>query len=259
VPDTLILSYHAVSPDWPSPLAVLPQALEAQVAGLQRRGYRAVTLEEAVVGRPSGDVVALTFDDAYANVLEHGLPILERLGAPATIFPPTDWIGRDEPMVWPGIGGWVGGPHEDELRPASWEDLRRLRAAGWEIGSHTCSHPWLSQVSSDEELHRELRASRERVESEVGAPCTSLAYPFGDVDERVLAATRAAGYTAAVTVPDRMNATDPLLAPRIGVYRHDDGRSFALKVSPRLRRLRETPIADPLLRSARRVLSTVRG
>ena len=48
--DTLVLCYHGVSEDWPSALAVTPEALERQLGFLVDRGYRGVTFREAVRG-----------------------------------------------------------------------------------------------------------------------------------------------------------------------------------------------------------------
>jgi peptidoglycan/xylan/chitin deacetylase (PgdA/CDA1 family) len=238
VSDLLVLCYHAISPDWPADLSTTPERFESQLKRLKARGYRGVTFSEAVAhGGRGGKAVAVTFDDAYRSVLELARPILDRLGMPGTVFAPTAWIGRDEPMSWPGIDQWLGGPHEQELLPMDWDQLRELRAGGWEIGSHTVSHPHLTQIG-DRELEVELRDSRRDCEDGLGAPCPAIAYPYGDVDERVVEATRAAGYSAAGALPPRWHAERPLEWPRVGVYYGDDERRFALKASPLVRRVR---------------------
>ena len=183
--------------------------------------------------------MAVTFDDAYLSVLELAKPIMDRLGLVGTVFVPTDYPERDEPMAWPGIDHWVGGPHEAELRPMNWEQLRRLAEEGWEIGSHTCSHPHLTELDIDS-LDRELIVSRTECERHLGRPCLTVAYPYGDYDERVAAAAGRAGYQAACTLPARFHEARPLEWPRVGVYHTDDDRRFRLKVSPLLRRLRSS-------------------
>jgi peptidoglycan/xylan/chitin deacetylase (PgdA/CDA1 family) len=45
-------------------------------------------------------VIALTFDDGYADNLHNALPLLERYGIPATVFIATGWIDRVEPFWW---------------------------------------------------------------------------------------------------------------------------------------------------------------
>lgn len=248
----LVLCYHAVSPDWDAPLSVTPEALSEHLAYLVRRGYTGATFSDIAQGRSTGKVVAVTFDDAYRSVHRLARPILESFGLPGTLFVPTRYVGREEPMVWPGIDDWVGGPHEAELVPMSWDEVRELRDAGWEIGSHTVSHPKLTTVS-DEELEEELTASRATCEEQTGAPCESIAFPYGDHDDRVVAATARAGYLAAATLPSRMPGEQPLRWPRVGVYNADDMRVFRLKVSPGMRRLRRSGALEGAVGSVRRL------
>ena len=121
--DTLIICYHGISDSWPSPSAIPVERLERQLCHLLERGYRGTTFSEAVLSRPRGKTVAVTFDDAYRSIGEHALPLLSRLGLPATLFVPTHWVGRDAPMAWKGIDRYVGGAHETELLPLSWAEI----------------------------------------------------------------------------------------------------------------------------------------
>jgi peptidoglycan/xylan/chitin deacetylase (PgdA/CDA1 family) len=235
--DLLILCYHAVDPSWPAELSVTTEAFEQQIAELSRAGYRGMGFSDALRHGRSGRVVAVTFDDGYRSVLEQAKPILDRHGYPATLFVPTDWAGSERPMRWPGIDRWLGTEHEGALHPLGWGELEQLAGAGWEIGSHTCSHPRLSQLD-DRALASELTVSKQRIESELGRSCTSLAYPYGDFDERVLAAARAAGYECACTIPRVLAPPRPLRWPRVSIYHDDDLARFHAKVSPRVRRLR---------------------
>jgi peptidoglycan/xylan/chitin deacetylase (PgdA/CDA1 family) len=237
VSDVLVLCYHAVSPRWTADLSVTPEAFERQLKLLVGRGYRGATFHDAVTG-PGGDpTMAVTFDDAYLSVLELAKPIMDALGLVGTVFVPTDYPERDAPMAWPGIDQWLGGPHEQELRPMTWEQLRGLADQGWEIGSHTCSHPHLTELDNDS-LDRELIVSRTACERHMGRPCLTIAYPYGDYDGRVSAAAGRAGYQAACTLPARFHEARPLEWPRVGVYYGDDMRRFRMKVSPLMRRLR---------------------
>jgi peptidoglycan/xylan/chitin deacetylase (PgdA/CDA1 family) len=251
--DALVINYHAVSPEWPAALSVHPADFERQVQGLLGRGYRAMTVEEIARGGGAARSFAITFDDGFRSVAKHAAPILARLGIPATVFVVTDFVGSGEPMSWPGIADWHGTAYEPELRALDWSELLSLAGAGWEIGSHTCSHPRLSELS-DAALAEELRASREHLEERLGAPCQSLAYPYGDHDDRVVRAAAAAGYERAFTVPARLRSGDPLRWPRIGIYHQESALSFAAKVSPTVRKLRTTAAARwalSLRRSAR--------
>ncbi len=236
--DVLVLCYHALSPTWTATLSTTPARFESQITLLVRRGYSGVTFTDAVTQRQPGKVVAVTFDDAYRSVIELARPILARFGLPATVFAPTNFMGSGQPMQWSGIDRWLAGPDEQELTPMSWEELRTLCDAGWEIGSHTTSHPHLTDVD-DAALQRELEHSKAACESHLDRPCTSLAYPYGDLDARVVAAARRAGYRAcAALAVGRVGARDPMTWPRIGIYRLDDDRRFRLKISPVVRHLR---------------------
>jgi len=238
--DVIVLAYHAVSGSWPADLAVSPERLHDQLELLVRRGYRGTTFHDAVTVPARGKALAVTFDDAYGSVLEQANPILSSLGLPGTIFVVTDFADDERSLCWPGIDHWLAGPHESELRGLSWSQLEGLADAGWEIGSHTLSHPRLTRLD-DDALRRELRKSRAACEHALRQPCRSLAYPYGDVDRRVVTEARDAGYTAAGTLPRRLEGPTALTWPRIGIYRRDSLGRFRLKVSPAFRRLREIP------------------
>jgi peptidoglycan/xylan/chitin deacetylase (PgdA/CDA1 family) len=233
----IVLCYRAVSESWPADLSVMPRELERHLRLLVSRGYRSATFTEAIRTTRADRTVALTFDDAYRSVFELAFPILSRLGFRGTVFVPSAFAGSDSPMAWPGIDHWLGGPHEAELLPMSWNQLCSLAEAGWEIGSHTSTHPRLTRLD-DESLAHELAGSRRECEERLGRPCRSLAYPYGDHDQRVVQAAREAGYATAGTLPAGWHPSDPLRWPRIGVYHGDDGVRFRLKVSPAVRRLR---------------------
>jgi peptidoglycan/xylan/chitin deacetylase (PgdA/CDA1 family) len=235
--DVLVLCYHAVSERFPAALSVTPEAFERQLRLLSRAGYRGATFEEAVRAR-SGRTVAITFDDAYLSVLELAKPLLDEAGFPATVYAPTAYLDTPErPLAWDGIEQWLGGEHQQELLPMSWDQLGGLAEAGWEIGSHTRTHPHLTTLD-DATLREELVRSREEVERRLGRPCPTLAYPYGDHDERVVEAAGAAGYSAAGTLPARLHRERALAWPRVGVYHTDDERRFRMKVSRVMRRLR---------------------
>ncbi len=243
--DLLVLCYHAVSPSWSADLSVTPDALERQLDKLARRGYRGARFTEASSGDRRGRVVSITFDDAYRSVLKLAKPLLDRHGYPGTVFVPTDWPGDSRPMRWPGIDDWLGTPHEHELHALTWQELRELADAGWEIGSHTCSHPHLPKLE-DAVLARELCDSKARIESELSRPCTSLAYPYGDMDTRVVDATHKAGYQWAGTIPRVLPSPHALAWPRAPIYHDDDMHRFNTKVSPSLRRLRASHLGRSL-------------
>lgn len=238
--EVLILCYHSISDRWPSRLAVTTSQLDDQIGELVDRGYRGVTFSEVVTQPPKGAKrLAVTFDDGYSSLVRDALPVLESHGVPATVFVPTGFPDREPELIWPGIEDWARTPHRGELEPLGWDALRKLAARGWEIGSHTRTHPHLTRLG-DAALEEELRESRVELERHLDRPCRSVAYPYGDVDERVIAAARDAGYVAGATLPARFELPRPLAWPRVGIYRGDDRWRFRAKVSRLSRRLRHT-------------------
>jgi peptidoglycan/xylan/chitin deacetylase (PgdA/CDA1 family) len=232
--DLLVLCYHGISETWPASTSVKPADFEHQLSGFARQGYRGATLSEALTVPPGEKTLVVTFDDAHRSVLELAAPVMARLGIPGTVYVPTAYPDSDRPMAWEGYDIWLGTEHEKELDCMSWDQLRGLAASGWEIGSHTRTHPRLAKIG-DEEIRAELTASREECEANMGAPCTSIAYPYSDYDERAVGAAAAAGYRSAVTVPRGPRAALPLQWPRVGVYHGESARRVKLRA--RVRRL----------------------
>jgi peptidoglycan/xylan/chitin deacetylase (PgdA/CDA1 family) len=232
-----VLCYHAISHAWPAALAVSPYMFRQQLETLLRRGYSGVTFTDMVNGEAPRKAFAVTFDDAYRSVLSDARPVLDDLGVPGTVFAPTSMVGKPGPMAWDGIDQWLGTRYEQELTCMSWGDLRELRGAGWEIDSHTKSHPRLTELD-DEELGSELVESRETCERELGLSTVTLAYPFGVHDARVRSAARDAGYVAAAA--DRPGPVRRFQWPRINLHPVDQPWRFRLKVSPAVRALRDS-------------------
>jgi peptidoglycan/xylan/chitin deacetylase (PgdA/CDA1 family) len=240
-PHLMVLCYHAVSRDWDCLLAVHPDELEHQISAVLRRGYRPKTLSGAMSAPGSGRTLVVTFDDAYRSVLTEGLPVLSSLEVPATVFAPTDVVATGGLMTdsIPILADWVGS--DEEMRCMGWEELRGLADVGWEIGSHTCSHPNLAEIER-EVAAAELSRSRQACEEGMRQPCRSVAYPFGAWNEGVIEEAAAAGYEFGVTLGDRLlgslRGTSALQIPRDGVYRSTKRWEYALATSPGLRRIR---------------------
>jgi peptidoglycan/xylan/chitin deacetylase (PgdA/CDA1 family) len=235
--DVMVLCYHAVSPDWDSSLAVRPDAFERQIAHLLSHGWKATTFTEATLAPPSPRTLAITFDDGFASVKRYALPILAELGAPATMFAPTAFMDDAPVLKWPGIENWLDTPAKDELTPMRWDDLGGLAEAGWEIGSHTCSHPRLTQLD-DDALEPELRASRELCAQRLGRACTSIAYPYGNVNDRVASMSARVGYSAGGALSGNLRPLGALRQPRVGIYHVDEWPRFRVKMLRSMRRAR---------------------
>ena len=246
--DPLVLAYHAVSPGWPATLAISPERLQGQLETLLKQGYRSSTFADSVhaPGGGNGSTLAVTFDDAFRSVIERAFPIMQRLGVTGTVFVPTSYVGQDSPMRWPGIEQWIGTEYEDEMHCMSWDQLGQLADAGWEIASHTHTHPHLTEIG-DDQLRDELVRPRNEISERIGSPCRTLAYPFGDHDERVQAAAREAGYEAAGGI--RPGPRNVWAWPRLGVYPADGPLRFRVKASPGMRRARGSHLGTLLQRA----------
>lgn len=232
-----MLCYHAVSPSWDATLAVTPDRLERQLTALRRRGWRGATFRDAVFNPPAERTLSVTFDDAFASVGRLAYPILSSLGLPGTVFAPSAFMSSEQPLSWPGIEHWLRTPSASELESMSWEGLGRLVQEGWEVGSHTRTHPHLTQLD-ESALRTELEQSREEIAGRLGIRCDTIAYPYGDVDSRVAEAALAAGYVAGASLSRPLTPLGPERWPRIGVYHDDPMWRFRLKVSRAVRYLR---------------------
>ena len=219
----LLLAYHAVG-SWSPTLAIPEPVLRAQLSLLRRRGYVGLTAAEAERRRQGGTLPArtlvVTFDDGFRSVLR-AKPIFEQLGVPATVFVVTSFVDSGEPLRWPGL--------EQSEESLGWSELELLREAGWEVGSHTATHPLLPDLG-DAELERELVASRATIEKRLGA-CETLAYPYGRADERTATAAARAGYLAAFTLGRAHRPDEPLRRPRLGLRDVDRGARLRLRLS----------------------------
>lgn len=235
--DTLILCYHALSDRWSDPVAVSQRRFAGHMRLLGQLGYAGVTFTDAVLTRSSGRRVAITFDDAFTSVAALALPILRACGWPATVYAVSSCADSGGLATWPTLDSWLGTRYEDELRTMNWEQLRDLQAAGWEIGSHTATHPHLTQLSPDR-VRLELQESRRAVEQQIDGPCRSIAYPYGDVDAGVVALAEEAGYEAGAALPAGLHEERPLEWPRVGVYEVDHTLRLLAKSLPVARRLR---------------------
>ncbi|MDP8927708.1 MAG: polysaccharide deacetylase family protein [Actinomycetota bacterium] len=235
-----IFCYHGVDPAWSSPLAVAPDTFEAQCRWLMRHRLM-LDLPEAVErvdrrGRLPRGLAALTFDDGFASLHEHALPVLARHRVPATVFVvagtlvpegrPVDWV--DDPPAFP-------------LATLTREQLLELHQAGVGIGSHSHTHRDLTLLGQDE-CERDLRHSRELLEDLLRRPVPFLAYPRGRHNERVRRSARRAGYTHAFTLPESHEPPGTHAIPRVGVYRRNGIGTLRLKAARPYLPLRTSPL-----------------
>lgn len=130
---------------------------------------------------------------------------------------------------------------EDALalsRPLSWSQIEELASAGVAFGSHSVTHPNLTQLA-DAELEWELVESKRALEARLQRPILTLAYPIGTseaFDARVAAAARHAGFRLGISYirgGNSLATLDPFGLRRHGIERdHSRGYFRAVTALP---------------------------
>lgn len=185
-----ILMYHYINDEEPhrSKLGVSPATFEKQMRFLRRHNYNVITLEELanlIAGKNKipRKTVAITFDDGYLDNYTNAYPVLKKYNIPATIF-----------VVINRIGKRLGG--DDYM---SWQQIKDLAESGLiTIGSHSISHPNLSEIESEDKLQYEMLESKKILEEGLRKRVDFFSYPFGGVNIKVRASAARAGYKACV-------------------------------------------------------------
>ena len=224
-----ILTYHSIDSSR-SPVSIDASAFRRHVDWLASGAVRVVPLSELVKLGDGQHALALTFDDAYANLAETAWPLLRERGLPATVFVPTGRVGRDNSwgeQVERGI---------PTLPLCSWDALGRMAAEGLEIGSHGVNHVRLAGL--DAELARaELQLSAETLAERLGRAPRSFCYPYGSCDTRA-AALAGEVYELAVTTELRPLAPNDsyLRLPRLDAWYYRGNRRLESFGAPAFQR-----------------------
>jgi peptidoglycan/xylan/chitin deacetylase (PgdA/CDA1 family) len=220
-----ILLYHRVADDR-DPLAVPPRRFREQMEFLASAGYRVIDLMAAVALLDDGDAprrtVALTFDDGFADVRDHALPVLAGLGFRATVFVATGVTDGRRSFAW----------YAQQPEVLGWDDVAALDREGTlRFEAHTVSHPNLLALD-DAHARAEIADGRVELEARLGRPVSAFAYPAGLYGERERRLVAAAGYRAAVSCEPGVNLpdTDRLALRRRQIDARDGLVDFRAKV-----------------------------
>jgi peptidoglycan/xylan/chitin deacetylase (PgdA/CDA1 family) len=187
-----ILGYHRVVQGDvfdPHMICTSSERFRFHLEWFARLGYRTLSLPEIAPHLASGRhlpgrTFIITFDDGYEDNFTLALPLLQRYGFTATVFVVAGQVGRSS--AW-----------DDTPAPMmTWDQIRAMKAAGITIGSHSVSHPHLSQLSI-EQARREIEDSKDMLEQNLGSEVTTFCYPYGDWLPTMCQAVRSAGYALA--------------------------------------------------------------
>ena len=140
----------------------------------------------------------ITFDDGYRDNFIEAAPALKSAGMTATFFVATGFIGtgREFPHDSPD-----NGDAPRRFPKLTWDDLRAMEEAGFEIGSHTINHANLGRAD-EQTIECEINESLAALDRELGVRSRAFSFPWGkpdDISERAIEEARRAGYYAAVS------------------------------------------------------------
>ena len=185
---------------------VTASSFEAQMRWLKTAGLSGCSVT-AALAFPLPPVVALTFDDGAETDLLSAAPVLGELGFGATFYITTGFLNR------PGF--------------LTTSQLRELAQQGFEIGSHSLTHPYLSDLD-DITLEHEMRDSRHELEDLIGKAVVHFSCPGGRYDDRVKKFGRRCGYMTVTTSHQHANspATDRFALGRVVIMRNTSLISF---------------------------------
>ena len=207
---TFVLLYHdlrATEPDGTKTAAensiiVSANQFRRQVKLLSGPDFRVCALDDSLRRTSSAtssrttDIV-ITFDDGNLSNYQVALPILSEFGKTATFYVVADWIDQD-----PGFMTSV--------------QLREMNRCGMTIGSHSCNHPFLPQLSPSA-LRHEIRDSKTSLEDMLGHEVKHFALPGGHFNNRVLEECWSAGYKSVATCKPRAVLPTARTVPRIEI------------------------------------------
>jgi peptidoglycan/xylan/chitin deacetylase (PgdA/CDA1 family) len=188
-----ILCYHRFGKTCKSNLCISERTFAKHLEYLKNNGYHTIHLRDLMAflnyktAIPSKSVI-ITLDDGYRSTYEFAYPLLKRYGFTATLFIYTDFI-------------------EASGNALTWHQLRKLKAAGFEIGSHSMSHTDLTKKLPHENgptywsrITKELINSKEIIDRELKQDTQFFAYPYGNYDQQILGLFSNTGYKLGLTI-----------------------------------------------------------
>jgi len=181
----VILQYHHVSDTTPKSTSITPTQFELHLKYLKDNDFKVVPLPQLVDAiknqTPMEDkTVAITFDDAYIDVLTQAKPLLDKYNYPYTMFANADIINKNESKK-----------HSQYL---SWKQLKAMGEQGMTIANHGFSHDSMIRIPNGltktqwlDKRAQQLLLSEKIIKDKTGQSWRYFAYPYGEYDEDVQA------------------------------------------------------------------------
>jgi len=211
-----VLCYHRLAEQCESALCMTTTLFEKQIRYLKDNGYRVISMAELEDflafrrGIPE-KAVLINLDDGYRSTYEIAYPILKKYGFTAGLFIYTDFIGASSNSL-------------------TWKQLQEMKAAGFEVGSHSLSHCDLTKKLEGEDdenyierIRKELIESKKTIDRKLDQDTLYFAFPYGEYNHRILSLCEEAGYKLAFSVLRGGNPffSDPLVLRRDQILKRD--------------------------------------
>ena len=218
-PRITVVLYHRVSDEVRDNLTVGVEQFERQMT-LVNKYFRPIDLTTLLssrsIPRSRTPMVAISFDDGYHDNYANAVPSLLRHRIPAAFFVSTGIVNSE-----------LAFPHDDRRGNApigkmSWNQLREMRALGFDIGSHSVNHIDCA-AESEAVVRDELQRSKADLERELGLSSVVFAYPYGGrqhMTPQRLDLVRQAGYAGCLAAYGGTNLrrVDPFNVMRGGMH-----------------------------------------
>jgi peptidoglycan/xylan/chitin deacetylase (PgdA/CDA1 family) len=222
--DIPVINYHKVSSKKEIGLSVVSiGAFEAQMKYLKSKGYQTIAsteYENTTIEKP----IIISFDDAYSDVYDSCLPVMEELGFKGLVFPIVNFIGKEN--SWDANLAGVTFRHMDK------DQLCDLANYGWEIGSHSLNHISFLHAKN---IKEEIYDSKKKLEDLISKSIKCFSYPFGRVTNTVkLLVERVYDYAFLAKMVKKVS---PIEISRFSVYSTDDINTFSSKLDNRFFKL----------------------
>jgi len=254
-----VLMFHRVLPEkeitYPNAYStfgtlISQEYFEIVLSLLTGNGFQFVTVSEITQHSDTEKLVALTFDDGYADNFEFALPLLQKFKATATFFPvvnpcknntvlPLDiyyqcvdemnlsqneredyitgttkknfyWAEPEKQMEILS-SLFNNQPQKNRVSYMNADQLKQLSDSGFEIGSHGMTHSLLiAEYMDEEKALNELQKSKQWLEAVTGKPVTAYCFPAGRYNAKMIELAKQVGYTSTCLVVRNENEKEVL-------------------------------------------------